>query len=174
MGSGTYRQLCWSRAAARGCPGSIPMARSNAQSHRPAQAGPCPSSLVWGAVESRPAVGVLQSGVGLDFRLGAGWRGRLWHHLLVKSCFLLFPTEEFLLSLQNNSVSPSESLRASEKHRSSTDYSIDSKKRKAEEKDSMSRYVSAGSGCGWCAGSCQGTWQHTFRQDFGWEKANFG
>ncbi|NXJ16182.1 TLE3 protein, partial [Odontophorus gujanensis] len=50
-------------------------------------------------------------------------------------CFLL---------LQNNSVSPSESLRASEKHRSSTDYSIDSKKRKAEEKDSMSRYDSDG------------------------------
>ncbi|NXX86089.1 TLE3 protein, partial [Urocolius indicus] len=48
------------------------------------------------------------------------------------------------LSLQNNSVSPSESLRASEKHRSSTDYSIDSKKRKAEEKDSMSRYDSDG------------------------------
>uniref|UniRef100_A0A8B9E4C4 TLE family member 3, transcriptional corepressor n=1 Tax=Anser cygnoides TaxID=8845 RepID=A0A8B9E4C4_ANSCY len=44
----------------------------------------------------------------------------------------------------NNSVSPSESLRASEKHRSSTDYSIDSKKRKAEEKDSMSRYDSDG------------------------------
>ncbi|XP_074011723.1 transducin-like enhancer protein 3 isoform X19 [Numenius arquata] len=43
-------------------------------------------------------------------------------------------------SSANNSVSPSESLRASEKHRSSTDYSIDSKKRKAEEKDSMSRY----------------------------------
>ncbi|KFU85733.1 Transducin-like enhancer protein 3, partial [Chaetura pelagica] len=41
-------------------------------------------------------------------------------------------------------VSPSESLRASEKHRSSTDYSIDSKKRKAEEKDSMSRYDSDG------------------------------
>ncbi|NXR12140.1 TLE3 protein, partial [Semnornis frantzii] len=40
--------------------------------------------------------------------------------------------------------SPSESLRASEKHRSSTDYSIDSKKRKAEEKDSMSRYDSDG------------------------------
>ncbi|XP_065268198.1 transducin-like enhancer protein 3 isoform X4 [Emys orbicularis] len=40
----------------------------------------------------------------------------------------------------NNSVSPSDSLRASEKHRSSTDYSIDTKKRKAEEKDSMSRY----------------------------------
>uniref|UniRef100_A0A8C6N766 Groucho/TLE N-terminal Q-rich domain-containing protein n=1 Tax=Melopsittacus undulatus TaxID=13146 RepID=A0A8C6N766_MELUD len=34
--------------------------------------------------------------------------------------------------------------RASEKHRSSTDYSIDSKKRKAEEKDSMSRYDSDG------------------------------
>uniref|UniRef100_A0A8C0EPJ2 TLE family member 3, transcriptional corepressor n=1 Tax=Bubo bubo TaxID=30461 RepID=A0A8C0EPJ2_BUBBB len=38
----------------------------------------------------------------------------------------------------------SERLRASEKHRSSTDYSIDSKKRKAEEKDSMSRYDSDG------------------------------
>ncbi|KAM6350926.1 transducin-like enhancer protein 3 isoform X10 [Grus americana] len=48
------------------------------------------------------------------------------------------------LPLTNNSVSPSESLRASEKHRSSTDYSIDSKKRKAEEKDSMSRYDSDG------------------------------
>ncbi|NWX92774.1 TLE3 protein, partial [Nothoprocta pentlandii] len=47
-------------------------------------------------------------------------------------------------SSANNSVSPSESLRASEKHRSSTDYSIDSKKRKAEEKDSMSRYDSDG------------------------------
>ncbi|XP_068814205.1 transducin-like enhancer protein 3 isoform X4 [Struthio camelus] len=45
-------------------------------------------------------------------------------------------------SSANNSVSPSESLRASEKHRSSTDYGIDSKKRKAEEKDNMSRYVS--------------------------------
>ncbi|XP_053128054.1 transducin-like enhancer protein 3 isoform X10 [Hemicordylus capensis] len=44
----------------------------------------------------------------------------------------------------NNSISPSESLRASEKHRSSADYSIDSKKRKAEEKDSMSRYDSDG------------------------------
>ncbi|NXD38266.1 TLE3 protein, partial [Copsychus sechellarum] len=49
-----------------------------------------------------------------------------------------------LPSPQNNSVSPSESLRASEKHRSSTDYSLDSKKRKAEEKDSMSRYDSDG------------------------------
>ncbi|XP_056664989.1 transducin-like enhancer protein 3 isoform X12 [Monodelphis domestica] len=47
-------------------------------------------------------------------------------------------------SSANNSVSPSESLRASEKHRSSTDYGIDSKKRKAEEKDSMSRYDSDG------------------------------
>lgn len=46
-------------------------------------------------------------------------------------------------SLQNNSISPSESLRtSSEKHRSSSDYSLDSKKRKVEEKDSMSRYVS--------------------------------
>ncbi|XP_039346628.1 transducin-like enhancer protein 3 isoform X8 [Mauremys reevesii] len=48
------------------------------------------------------------------------------------------------LPLTNNSVSPSDSLRASEKHRSSTDYSIDAKKRKAEEKDSMSRYDSDG------------------------------
>ncbi|KAM5292864.1 transducin-like enhancer protein 3 isoform 5-T5 [Ctenodactylus gundi] len=46
--------------------------------------------------------------------------------------------------LQNNSVSPSESLRASEKHRGSADYSIEAKKRKAEEKDSLSRYDSDG------------------------------
>ncbi|KAJ6662855.1 hypothetical protein lerEdw1_011059 [Lerista edwardsae] len=45
---------------------------------------------------------------------------------------------------QNNSISPSESLRASEKHRSSTDYSIEAKKRKAEDKDGMSRYDSDG------------------------------
>ncbi|XP_023408636.2 transducin-like enhancer protein 3 isoform X12 [Loxodonta africana] len=44
----------------------------------------------------------------------------------------------------NNSVSPSESLRASEKHRASTDYSLEAKKRKAEEKDSLSRYDSDG------------------------------
>ncbi|XP_055133933.1 transducin-like enhancer protein 3 isoform X33 [Symphalangus syndactylus] len=43
-------------------------------------------------------------------------------------------------SFQNNSVSPSESLRASEKHRGSADYSMEAKKRKAEEKDSLSRY----------------------------------
>ncbi|XP_037689474.1 transducin-like enhancer protein 3 isoform X7 [Choloepus didactylus] len=47
-------------------------------------------------------------------------------------------------SSTNNSVSPSESLRASEKHRSSTDYSMEAKKRKAEEKDSLSRYDSDG------------------------------
>lgn len=36
---------------------------------------------------------------------------------------------------QNNSVSPSDSLRAaSEKHRGSSDYSLDSKKRKMDEK----------------------------------------
>uniref|UniRef100_A0A8L0DSZ4 TLE family member 3, transcriptional corepressor n=1 Tax=Oncorhynchus mykiss TaxID=8022 RepID=A0A8L0DSZ4_ONCMY len=45
----------------------------------------------------------------------------------------------------NNSVSPSDSLRAaSDKHRSSSDYSMDSKKRKVEEKDAMSRYDSDG------------------------------
>uniref|UniRef100_A0A8C7X9Y9 TLE family member 3, transcriptional corepressor a n=1 Tax=Oryzias sinensis TaxID=183150 RepID=A0A8C7X9Y9_9TELE len=45
----------------------------------------------------------------------------------------------------NNSISPSESLRtSSEKHRSSSDYSLDSKKRKVEEKDSVSRYDSDG------------------------------
>lgn len=45
---------------------------------------------------------------------------------------------------QNNSVSPSDSLRAaSEKHRGSSDYNHDPKKRKVDDKDSMSRYVSA-------------------------------
>ena len=44
---------------------------------------------------------------------------------------------------QNNSVSPSDSLRAaSEKHRGSSDYGLDSKKRKVDDKDNMSRYVS--------------------------------
>ncbi|XP_030650117.1 transducin-like enhancer protein 3-B isoform X17 [Chanos chanos] len=47
-------------------------------------------------------------------------------------------------SIKNNSVSPSDSLRASEKHRGSSDYSLDSKKRKVDEKDSMSRYDSDG------------------------------
>ncbi|KAK2103261.1 Transducin-like enhancer protein 3 [Saguinus oedipus] len=46
--------------------------------------------------------------------------------------------------MTNNSVSPSESLRASEKHRGSADYSMEAKKRKAEEKDSLSRYDSDG------------------------------
>uniref|UniRef100_A0A671NGM8 Protein groucho-2 n=1 Tax=Sinocyclocheilus anshuiensis TaxID=1608454 RepID=A0A671NGM8_9TELE len=46
---------------------------------------------------------------------------------------------------QNNSISPSDSLRTtSEKHRASSDYSLDSKKRKVEDKDSMSRYDSDG------------------------------
>lgn len=51
----------------------------------------------------------------------------------------------FCLSpFQNNSISPSDSLRTtSEKHRGSSDYSLDSKKRKVEDKDSMSRYVSS-------------------------------
>uniref|UniRef100_A0A667ZEN6 TLE family member 3, transcriptional corepressor n=1 Tax=Myripristis murdjan TaxID=586833 RepID=A0A667ZEN6_9TELE len=45
----------------------------------------------------------------------------------------------------NNSVSPSDSLRAaSEKHRGSSDYGLDSKKRKVDDKDSMSRYDSDG------------------------------
>uniref|UniRef100_UPI00358E4127 transducin-like enhancer protein 3 isoform X6 n=1 Tax=Myxine glutinosa TaxID=7769 RepID=UPI00358E4127 len=39
-----------------------------------------------------------------------------------------------------NSVSPSDSLRTTEKHRSSSDYLSDSKKRKAEDKESLSRY----------------------------------
>uniref|UniRef100_A0AAR2JPH2 TLE family member 3, transcriptional corepressor b n=1 Tax=Pygocentrus nattereri TaxID=42514 RepID=A0AAR2JPH2_PYGNA len=47
-------------------------------------------------------------------------------------------------SSTNNSVSPSDSLRASEKHRGSSDYSLDPKKRKMEEKDNMSRYDSDG------------------------------
>uniref|UniRef100_A0A8C2H247 Groucho/TLE N-terminal Q-rich domain-containing protein n=1 Tax=Cyprinus carpio TaxID=7962 RepID=A0A8C2H247_CYPCA len=50
-----------------------------------------------------------------------------------------------LLSFKNNSISPSDSLRTtSEKHRGSSDYSLDSKKRKVEDKDSMSRYDSDG------------------------------
>uniref|UniRef100_A0A673N3X1 Protein groucho-2-like n=1 Tax=Sinocyclocheilus rhinocerous TaxID=307959 RepID=A0A673N3X1_9TELE len=50
-----------------------------------------------------------------------------------------------LLSFKNNSISPSDSLRTtSEKHRASSDYSLDSKKRKVEDKDSMSRYDSDG------------------------------
>ncbi|KAF5925303.1 hypothetical protein HPG69_001747 [Diceros bicornis minor] len=58
---------------------------------------------------------------------------RAWSvHIESPSCF------------QNNSVSPSESLRASEKHRGSADYSMEAKKRKAEEKDSLSRYDSDG------------------------------
>ncbi|XP_041793357.1 transducin-like enhancer protein 3-B isoform X2 [Chelmon rostratus] len=48
-------------------------------------------------------------------------------------------------SSTNNSVSPSDSLRAaSEKHRGSSDYSLDSKKRKVDDKDSMIRYDSDG------------------------------
>ncbi|XP_070784407.1 transducin-like enhancer protein 3-B isoform X16 [Enoplosus armatus] len=48
-------------------------------------------------------------------------------------------------SSTNNSVSPSDSLRAaSEKHRGSSDYGLDSKKRKVDDKDSMSRYDSDG------------------------------
>ncbi|TSK19968.1 Protein groucho-2 [Bagarius yarrelli] len=46
-------------------------------------------------------------------------------------------------SADNNSVSPSDSLRASEKHRASSDYSLESKKRKMEEKDNL-RYDSDG------------------------------
>lgn len=73
-----------------------------------------------------------------------------------------------LPSLQNNSVSPSESLRASEKHRSSTEYGIDSKKRKAEEKDSMSRYVSDGDGLG--LGGAEGRDLGVGRGIWGWEE----
>uniref|UniRef100_A0AAX7UEU4 Groucho/TLE N-terminal Q-rich domain-containing protein n=1 Tax=Astatotilapia calliptera TaxID=8154 RepID=A0AAX7UEU4_ASTCA len=52
---------------------------------------------------------------------------------------------ESSLGENNNSVSPSDSLRAaSEKHRSSSDYGLESKKRKVDDKDSMSRYDSDG------------------------------
>ncbi|XP_019722991.1 transducin-like enhancer protein 3 isoform X3 [Hippocampus comes] len=48
-------------------------------------------------------------------------------------------------SSTNNSVSPSDSLRAaSEKHRGSSDYGLDPKKRKVDDKDSMNRYDSDG------------------------------
>lgn len=62
-------------------------------------------------------------------------------------CNIIHSTWRFdprVLFFQNNSVSPSESLRASEKHRGSADYSMEAKKRKAEEKDSLSRYVRRG------------------------------
>lgn len=49
-------------------------------------------------------------------------------------------------------MSPSESLRASEKHRGSADYSMEAKKRKAEEKDSLSRYVRLGALLGFVLG----------------------
>uniref|UniRef100_A0A7N8XMR2 TLE family member 3, transcriptional corepressor n=1 Tax=Mastacembelus armatus TaxID=205130 RepID=A0A7N8XMR2_9TELE len=53
--------------------------------------------------------------------------------------------EHSLPHTPNNSVSPSDSLRAaSEKHRSSSDYGLDSKKRKVDDKDNMSRYDSDG------------------------------
>ncbi|XP_061671380.1 transducin-like enhancer protein 3-B isoform X3 [Syngnathoides biaculeatus] len=48
-------------------------------------------------------------------------------------------------SSTNNSVSPSDSLRAaSEKHRGSSDYGLDPKKRKVDDKESMNRYDSDG------------------------------
>ncbi|XP_037103300.1 transducin-like enhancer protein 3-B isoform X4 [Syngnathus acus] len=48
-------------------------------------------------------------------------------------------------SSTNNSVSPSDSLRAaSEKHRGSSDYGLDPKKRKVDDKDNMNRYDSDG------------------------------
>ncbi|XP_060031687.1 transducin-like enhancer protein 3 isoform X2 [Erinaceus europaeus] len=44
----------------------------------------------------------------------------------------------------NNSVSPAESLRASEKHRSPADYSLDAKKRRAEDGPGLGHYDSDG------------------------------
>lgn len=59
-----------------------------------------------------------------------------------KLLFVICADQLFIsLSKQNNSVSPSDSLRASEKHRGSSEYSLDPKKRRVEEKDNMSRYV---------------------------------
>uniref|UniRef100_A0A8C1HRA7 TLE family member 3, transcriptional corepressor b n=1 Tax=Cyprinus carpio carpio TaxID=630221 RepID=A0A8C1HRA7_CYPCA len=48
------------------------------------------------------------------------------------------------LEHRGNALSPSDSLRASEKHRGSSEYSLDPKKRRVEEKDNMSRYDSDG------------------------------
>ncbi|XP_029472445.1 transducin-like enhancer protein 4 isoform X2 [Rhinatrema bivittatum] len=47
-------------------------------------------------------------------------------------------------SIKSSSVSPSASFRAAEKHRSSSDYSSDSKKQKTEEKELAARYDSDG------------------------------
>ncbi|NXC18684.1 TLE3 protein, partial [Corythaeola cristata] len=79
----------------------------------------------------------------VGFQAWCWWEGSWWQ-LPSSPISWDFRLQTFVCLLQNNSVSPSESLRASEKHRSSTDYGIDSKKRKAEEKDSMSRYDSDG------------------------------
>ncbi|MGH0163008.1 UNVERIFIED_CONTAM: hypothetical protein FKN15_044623 [Acipenser sinensis] len=47
-------------------------------------------------------------------------------------------------SVKSSSVSPSASFRAAEKHRNSTDYSLDSKKQKTDDKDLATRYDSDG------------------------------
>lgn len=56
-----------------------------------------------------------------------------------------FSSVKYMLPVffQSSSVSPSASFRAGEKHRSSSDYSSDSKKQKTDDKDLAStRYVS--------------------------------
>lgn len=61
-----------------------------------------------------------------------------------KDCFFhLLLNIWFSFSLQSSSVSPSASFRTGEKHRSSSDYSSDSKKQKTDDKELAStRYVS--------------------------------
>ncbi|RXM98631.1 Transducin-like enhancer protein 4 [Acipenser ruthenus] len=49
-----------------------------------------------------------------------------------------------MITKKSSSVSPSASFRAAEKHRNSTDYSLDSKKQKTDDKDLATRYDSDG------------------------------
>uniref|UniRef100_A0A8C7MHV1 TLE family member 3, transcriptional corepressor n=1 Tax=Oncorhynchus kisutch TaxID=8019 RepID=A0A8C7MHV1_ONCKI len=66
------------------------------------------------------------------------------HHDTELSLGMLYVLYIYIYYFFQNNVSPTDSLRtASEKH-SSSDYSLDSKKRKVDEKDSMSRYDSDG------------------------------
>uniref|UniRef100_H2L9B2 TLE family member 3, transcriptional corepressor n=2 Tax=Oryzias TaxID=8089 RepID=H2L9B2_ORYLA len=109
---------------------------SHAAHGPPVQLPPHPSGLqppglppVTGAGSGLLALGALGSQAHLPVKDEKN------HHDLDRVC----------CSRQNNSVSPSDSLRAaSEKHRSSSDYGLDSKKRKVDDKDSMSRYDSDG------------------------------
>uniref|UniRef100_A0A670ZHJ2 TLE family member 3, transcriptional corepressor n=1 Tax=Pseudonaja textilis TaxID=8673 RepID=A0A670ZHJ2_PSETE len=71
--------------------------------------------------------------------------GALGSHLAVKDEKHSHDLDHRGEDMQNASISPLESLRASEKHRACSDYAgMEPKKRKAEEKEGLSRYDSDG------------------------------